>query len=1177
MPLFAERVDEKTAQKVGETFLKSILPDKTDLKLALVAYANCADFSNFYVFGGENCFVIVSADDCVKPILGYSDENPFGTDAMPENVYGWLKDYDEEIDYVVKSEFRANEEILKEWNALKTGAVPSVKSVTAVQPLVSAHWYQGSPCNELCPASSSGRAIVGCVATAMAQVMHHWKFPDFGSDSYSYYHATFGTVSADFGATTYDWNNMPDRIYINSSDAQRTAVATLMYHCGVSVNMDYGVSGSGSQTSSIASSLVGFFGYDENIRYVEKKNFTNDNWISLLKSELDAGRPMCYSAQDDNGRGGHAFVCDGYDENDKFHINWGWNSSDGYFQMGALNPSPYQFNKDQGAVIGIQPAQYLRTSYKKMRVPSSDGSQILKIKASQDLSSWNAVSNNPWITLSQTEGEGNGQLSTITVHADANTGALRMGSITITQGNSSVDVFVFQDADSECDTQNEEKSMLSYYTLTENNGNGPYPMLGNNPFFSACAEKVITTGSSKLSSVAYRYVIFDDEGSVTLKVWDSDGADGSPGSVLAERTVSMKDMMSNGGLYIWGFEIPMTVDGTFYVGYETTNTISAIGLFSSTESQYAENTAWVKYGSWCPISSVFDETFTSSILATYCEATTYSVVAEANPSNGGCVSGAGNIVEYEMTTLTAEAEEGYAFVNWTENGRVVSDDSEYSFMVLEDRTLVANFVNCTPNVFEQDGNWTNPENWSLGHVPSQSGEIAVIHANAVVDTDVLVEALSVKNEFVLTVSRDRIFTVSDGIYNMKSSSLILEDNAQLIHGNSGVQATVQKSITGYGSGNGNWYLVASPFVGNVTATPLTIGEYDLYSYNEPTHYWMNSKVGEQGEDTYYLANGTGYLYANQGGQPISLVGELQPSNNPVAVSLSYTASLPALKGFNLVGNPFPCKAMLMDGNIASDFYVMKEGGNQLELATENVINPFEGIFVQATGENANATFSRYAASAKSQRMPASFDITINEERCEIDRARVRLGEGMGLGKFSLNEKSARIYIPMDKQDYASVYVSGRNVLPLNFKPAHNGTYTLNFDLANVDLAYLHLIDNLTGADVDLMGVAASTSSASYSFDAKATDYASRFKLVFAEKQQSDETDDSDFVYFADGQLLAFGAEENSIIQIVDATGRIVLSNNVNGFVKKSLSLKPGVYVARMICGGAVKTQKFVAE
>lgn len=1168
MPLFAERVDEETALLVGETFLKSKMHGKMDLILTPVAYANRADFSNFYVFGGENCFVIVSAEDCVKPILGYSDENPFGTDAMPENVYGWLKGYDEEIDYAVKSKFRAHEEISKEWNSLKIGEIPSVKSTAAVQPLVTAHWYQGSPCNGQCPTSSSGRAIVGCVATAMAQVMHYWKFPEFGSDSYSYYHATFGTISADFGATAYDWNNMPDRISSNSSNAQKTAVATLMYHCGVSVNMNYGVSGSGSQTSSIASSLVGFFGYDDNIRFVEKKNFTNDNWISLLKSELNAGRPMCYSAQDDNGHGGHAFVCDGYDENDKFHINWGWNSSDGYFQIGALNPSPYHFNKDQGAVIGIQPAQYLRTSYKKMRVLSGDGSQILKIKASQDMSSWSAVSNNPWITLSQTEGEGNGHLSTVSVHVEANTGTMRTGSITVSQGDSSVEVFVFQDAASECDTQNEEKSMLSYYTLTENNGNGPYPMLGNNPFFSACAEKVVATGVSKLSSVTYRYVIFDDEGSVTLKVWGADETDGNPGSVLAERTVSMKDMMSNGGLYIWGFEIPMTVDGTFYVGYETTNAISTINLFTSKDGQY-ENTAWVKYGAWCPATSPLGR-FSSSVLATYCEATTYSVVAEANPSNGGCVTGTGDIIEYEMAALTAEAEEGYAFVNWTEDGRVVSDDSEYSFMVLEDRTLVANFVNCVPNVFEQDGNWTNPDNWSLGHVPSQSEEIAVIHANAVADADVTVEALSVKNGYALTVSEDHVFTVSDGIYNMKPSNLILENNAQLIHNTSGVQATVKKIIDGYGTGNGNWYLIASPMVSNVSAAPFATGEYDLYSYDEPTHYWMNSKDLNSGFDA--LANGTGYLYANNSiDGELSLPGELQPSANDVDIPLSYTSSLNTLKGFNLVGNPFPCNANV-SGDIAEDFYVMDEGGSQLELATDDVVNPFEGIFVQAMGENANATFSRVENNAKGNTVSSYFDITVSEGRSEIDRARVRMGEGKGLEKFSLNENSARIYIPIEKQDYASVFVSDQKVLPLNFEPTKNGTYTLTFDLKNVDLAYLHLIDNLTGADTGILNA-----SASYSFDAKTTDYASRFKLVFAEKKLPNESIGSDFMYYADGQLFVFGTEGNGTIQIVDIAGRVLLNENVDGFAAKSISLNPGIYVARMVCGDVVKSQKFVVE
>ena len=435
--------------------------------------------------------------------------------------------------------------------------------------------------------------------------------------------------------------------------------------------------------------------------------------------------------------------------------------------------------------------------------------------------------------------------------------------------------------------------------------------------------------------------------------------------------------------------------------------------------------------------------------------------------------------------------------------------------------------------------------------------------------------LELSSKDKMTVTSNSSLSVSGTLTNVNPANLILENDAQLIHNTPNVQATVKKIIDGYGTGNGNWYLLASPMASNVSAAPFATGEYDLYSYDEPTHYWMNSKDLNSGFNT--LANGTGYLYASEADKQVVLSGELQPSNNHVDVPLSYTPSLNTLRGFNLVGNPFPCKAMLMGGNIAADFYVMNDDRDELEVSQNNIINPYEGIFVEATSPESVAQFYRWNPDYRGGESSASFDITVNEGRNEIDRARVRMGEGVGLGKFSLNENSARIYIPMDKQDYASVYVSGQNVLPLNFKPAKNGTYTLNFDLANVDLAYLHLIDNLTGVDVDLMAAAASTSSASYSFDAKMTDYASRFKLVFAEKQQSEETDDSDFVYFADGQMFAFSTEENSVIQIIDAAGRIVLNENVNGFVNKSLSLKSGVYVARMICGGAVKTQKFVAE
>lgn len=427
----------------------------------------------------------------------------------------------------------------------------------------------------------------------------------------------------------------------------------------------------------------------------------------------------------------------------------------------------------------------------------------------------------------------------------------------------------------------------------------------------------------------------------------------------------------------------------------------------------------------------------------------------------------------------------------------------------------------------------------------------------------------------MTVTGNSTFTVNGNLVCPDVDNLILEDNAQLIHSTSGVQATVQKSITGYGEGNGNWYLVASPMVGNVSTAPFVSDYYDLYRYNEPTHYWWNSKTpasgeGEDGEDHHFdeLTNGVGYLYGNGIGCTLSLEGELQPSNDPVVVGLSNVSD--KLAGFNLIGNPFPCKASV-SGDIAEDFYVMNEDGDQLELATDDVVNPFEGIFVQATGENANAAFRRVGNNAKGRAVSSYFDITINEGRNEIDRARVRIGEGVGLGKFSLNENSARIYIPMDKQDYASAYVSGRNVLPLNFEPTKNGTYTLYFDLSRVNLDYLHLIDNLTGTDVDVLATS------TYTFDARTTDYSSRFKLVFAEKQQADDSENTDFMYYSEGKMFIFGAEENGTLQIIDAAGRVVTTENMNGYASTSISLQPGIYVARMFSDNVVKTQKFVVK
>lgn len=227
-------------------------------------------------------------------------------------------------------------------------------------PLMTTKWNQSPYYNALCPANS----VTGCVATAMAQIMKYWNYPAKGTGFHSYNHPTYGTLSANFGGTTYQWSSMP-----NTVNSANNAVATLMYHCGVSVNMDYSPQSSGayviqdSPTPQACSeyALKTYFGYRSTLQGVQRNNYNQTQWINLLKIELNAGRPVLYAGFGSGG--GHAFVCDGYDNNNFFHFNWGWGgSSDGYFQTSALNPGSLGtgggsggFNSDQQVVIGIQP------------------------------------------------------------------------------------------------------------------------------------------------------------------------------------------------------------------------------------------------------------------------------------------------------------------------------------------------------------------------------------------------------------------------------------------------------------------------------------------------------------------------------------------------------------------------------------------------------------------------------------------------------------------------------------------------------------------------------------------------------------------------------------------------------------------------------------------------------
>ena len=362
---FAENIDVTRAQRVAETLLTSKMGHTPEIHL--VDYADRSSFSNFYVFGNENCFVIVSADDCVTPIIGYSTENGFGQDAMPDNVFYWLKAYNEEIGTNISRHVEATDAIRSEWDNLLNGNGLEPKTRTSVSPLLHTIWDQTTPYNNLCPTNSSGgsggHAYTGCVATAMAQVMKYWEHPVKGTGSHSYNCPSYGQQSANFASSTYNWDNMKNIYSASNTTAEITAVATLMYHCGVSVDMVYGTGTNGSAASSgdVPSALTTYFNYASSTQVRMKSSYSDSQWISMLKTELDNARPVYYFGQ--SGSAGHAFVCDGYDNSNLFHFNWGWSgSNNGYYAMGALSPGvggtgsgDGQYNLQNGAIFGCQP------------------------------------------------------------------------------------------------------------------------------------------------------------------------------------------------------------------------------------------------------------------------------------------------------------------------------------------------------------------------------------------------------------------------------------------------------------------------------------------------------------------------------------------------------------------------------------------------------------------------------------------------------------------------------------------------------------------------------------------------------------------------------------------------------------------------------------------------------
>jgi hypothetical protein len=341
--LIGAPISKETAKQVAINYYAHYAPEAVkDFSVKHSFASNEKGITTYYTFvfnaGG---FVMVAADDAVTPVLGYS-----ATSEIEENIDNpaakeWFASYNKQISQIIDKKID-NSSTLPKWEQILNNDFTQKEK--AVDPLVTSEWGQGYGWDTYVPDGTP----VGCVATAAAMVMKYHEYPETGAGWYEYTHPSYGVQTAMFFETTYDWANMPDNY---GSDAS----AILSYHLGVAVNMNYAPSGSGAQTRDLTFVLANYFKYDQGINFAELADYSAEDWKTLLRSELDAARPMIYSGS--GSAGGHAFICDGYNDSDLFHFNWGWSGSqNGYFAIGSLNTSNGDFNATNGVVYNIQPA-----------------------------------------------------------------------------------------------------------------------------------------------------------------------------------------------------------------------------------------------------------------------------------------------------------------------------------------------------------------------------------------------------------------------------------------------------------------------------------------------------------------------------------------------------------------------------------------------------------------------------------------------------------------------------------------------------------------------------------------------------------------------------------------------------------------------------------------------------
>ena len=393
--------------------------------------------------------------------------------------------------------------------------------------------------------------------------------------------------------------------------------------------------------------------------------------------------------------------------------------------------------------------------------------------------------------------------------------------------------------------------------------------------------------------------------------------------------------------------------------------------------------------------------------------------------------------------------------------------------------------------------------------------------------------------------------------------LILEDGAQFIHNAGTVNATMRKNIEGYVA-DGGWYTLAFPMANpDLAQTNILTANYDLYAYDEAAELeWVNQKAHQ---DDFDFNSGSGYLYAHNPSFVVRMSGTLNSGNYTETVDLSYGNSLANMRGFNLLGNPTAHDIGFTKSGSVSDGYYYLNNSNAWVYETGNTVPVGRGFLVKANAENQTVTLNPQNR-GESRENGQYLCLSIGEEK-----AYVKLDEGVSMPLVDFKGQHASFYLTQGHERFAMLVRDGAEALDLSFEARQSGTFTLSADTQGLDLDYLHLIDNLTGADVDLLETPA------YTFTAKTTDYASRFRLVFSSEVAGEAACEPPFAYISNGNIVITADAGDATLQIVDMMGRVIASYSGHTRYVTTNGMLAGVYVLRLINGDKVRVQKIVIE